>query len=86
MAAPYGADARANRNFPIVRIANLETGHVFYSGTHDFGSVAVASDEIAWTRFEVPQDQEPGLSKLQVVASGIASDPVTALVTGGSHH
>jgi hypothetical protein len=83
--AAYGDDAQANTNFPLVRITNLRTGHVFYSRTHDFSSVAVASDDISWTRFDVPAGEEPGLSRLQVVASGIASDPVTVLVTGGSH-
>ena len=67
-------------------ITNLRTGHVFYSRTHDFSSVAVASDDISWTRFDVPAAQETGLSKLEVAASGIASDPVTVLVTGRSHH
>lgn len=83
--AAYGDDHQDNSNFPIVRITNLATGHVFYSRTHDF-SVAVASDRISWTQFDVPAGQEPGLSQLQVVASGIASDPVTVWVTGGSHH
>jgi hypothetical protein len=84
--AAYGDDVQANTNFPLVRITNLRTGHVFYSRTHDFSSVAVASDDISWTQFDVPAGQEAGLSQLQVVASGIASDPVTVLVTGGSHH
>jgi hypothetical protein len=80
--AAYGDDVQAATNFPVVRITNLRTGHVFYSRTHDFNSVAVASDDISWTRFDVPAGQEPGLSRLEVVASGIASRPVTVLVTG----
>jgi hypothetical protein len=84
--AAYGDDAQANTNFPLVRITNLRTGHVFYGRTHDFSSVAVASNAIAWTRFDVAAGQEAGLSKLEVVASGIASEPVIVLVTGGSHH
>ena len=83
--AAYGDDVQGNTNFPLVRITNLRTGHVFYSRTHGF-SVAVASNEISWTQFDVPAGQEPGLSQLQVVASGIASDPVTILVTGGFGH
>jgi hypothetical protein len=82
--AAYGDDAQGNTNFPLVRITNLRTGHVFYSRTHDFSSVAVASDAISWTWFDVPAGQETGLSKLEVVASGIASDPVTVLVRGRS--
>ena len=84
--AAYGDDTQAATNFPVVRITNLRTGHVFYSRTHDYNSVAVASNEIAWTQFDVPAAQEAGLSKLEVVASGIASNPVTVLVTGRSGH
>jgi len=80
--AAYGDDVQGNTNFPLVRITNLRTGHVFYSRTHDF-SVAVGSNAISWTRFDVPAGQEPGPSQLQVVASGIASDPVTVFVVGG---
>ncbi|MGH8289883.1 MAG: hypothetical protein ACREV7_12810 [Steroidobacteraceae bacterium] len=83
--AAYGDDVQANTNFPVVRITNLETRHVFYSRTHGF-RVAVASNNISWTQFDVPAGQEPGLSQLQVVASGIASDPVTVWVTGGRQH
>ncbi|HVC31461.1 MAG TPA: hypothetical protein VND24_09765 [Steroidobacteraceae bacterium] len=79
--AAYGDDAQAATHFRIVRITNLKTGHVFYGRTHDFSSVAVASHDIAWTRFDVPADQEPGPSTLEVVASGIASEPVTVLIT-----
>ena len=83
--AAYGDDTQGNTNFPLVRITNLRTGHVFYSRTHGF-SVAVASNNISWTQFDVPAGQESGLSQLQVVASGIASDPVLVLVTGGFGH
>ena len=88
--AAYGDDVQASTNFPLVRITNIKTGHVFYSRTHDFSSLAVASHRVAWTRFDVPADQELGLSRLQVVASGIASEPVTVLITrnpeDGDHH
>lgn len=83
--AAYGDDVQGATNFPVVRITNLRTGHVFYSRTHDYNSVAVASDDIQWTWFDVPAGQEWGLSNLQVVASGIASDPVTVLVRGLDH-
>lgn len=84
--AAYGDDDQSNTNFPIVRITNLKTGHVFYSRTHDFSSVAVAFNAIGWTDFDVPAGQEPGLSKLELVASGIASDPVLVFVTGHQGH
>lgn len=80
--AAYGDDVQAATNFPVVRITNMRTGHVVYARTHDFSSVAVASDDMSWTRFDVPAGLESGPSKLQVVASGIASAPVTVWVTG----
>jgi hypothetical protein len=58
----------------------LKTSHVFYSRTHDHSSMAVASDEPVSTHFDVPAVQERGLSLLQVVAQGIASQPVLVFV------
>lgn len=78
--AAYGDDVQAATNFPLVRITNLLTSHVFYSRTHDHSSMAVASDKKVSTHFDVPAVQEPGLSLLQVVANGIASQPVLVLV------
>jgi hypothetical protein len=72
----YGDDVQAATNFPLVRITNLETSHVFYTRTHDHSSMAVASNEVVSTHFDVSTAQEPGFSKLEVVANGIASDPV----------
>jgi hypothetical protein len=80
MGAAYGDDAQAATNYPLVRITNLKTSHVFYSRTHDHSSMAVASRELASTHFDVPSDQERGLSLLQVVANGIASEPVLVIV------
>jgi hypothetical protein len=71
----YGDDVQGATNYPLVRITNLKTGHVFYSRTHDHSSMAVASPELVSTHFDVPAVQEPGLSKLEVVADGIASPP-----------
>ena len=78
--AAYGDDVQASTNFPLVRITNLNTSHVFYSRTHDHSSMAVASHALVSTHFDVPSDQERGPSLLQVVANGIASRPVVVLV------
>jgi hypothetical protein len=78
--AAYGDDVQAATNFPLVRITNLETSHVFYSRTHDHSSMAVASNDVVSTHFDVPATQERGLSLLEVVANGIASEPVYVLV------
>jgi hypothetical protein len=78
--AAYGDDVQAATNYPIVRITNLATGHVFYSRTHDHSSMAVASSAIVSTQFDVPAAQERGFSMLEVVANGVPSMPALVLV------
>jgi hypothetical protein len=72
----YGDDVQQASNYPLVRITNLATGHVSYARTHDHSSMAVAPGNHSETYFDVPAGQEPGRSKLEVVANGIASDPI----------
>ncbi len=62
-------------NYPLVRITNRATGRVFYSRTHDHSSVAVAHDGVVSTHFDVPRDQELGISSLVVVAKGDSLHP-----------
>ncbi len=45
-ASAYGDDFQSATNYPLVRITNNRTGHVFYSRTHDHSSMAVASTSI----------------------------------------
>jgi hypothetical protein len=78
--AAYGDDAQAATNYPLVRITNRRTGHVFYERTHDHSSMAVASRRPVFTYFDVSPQTERGKSKLQVVANGIASEPVEVYV------
>lgn len=80
-AAAYGDDIQGASNYPLVRITNLISGHVQYSRTHDHSSMAVASDDLVSTHFDVPSNQELGISKFEVVANGIASDPWFVFVT-----
>ena len=78
--AAFGDDVQATTSFPLVRVTNLKTSHVFYSRTHDHSSMAVASNAVVSTHFDVPSAQEPGPSILQVVANGIASAPFAVSV------
>jgi hypothetical protein len=78
--AMEGDDAQMATNFPLVRITNLRTKHVFYSRTHDFSSMAVANPDPVTARMDVPVGQEPGPSLLEVVTNGIASRPIPILV------
>lgn len=77
--AYYGDDATFATNYPLVRITNPVTGHVFYARTHDHSSMgveAVGSKTVITTQFDTPNDPEiTGLCNLQVVANGIPSKP-----------
>ena len=75
-----GTARPAEEPHPVVRITNNETGHVFYSRTHDHSSMAVAFGGLVSTHFDVPADQERGISDLRVVANGIPSPAVTVRV------
>jgi hypothetical protein len=75
--AMYGDDAQSATNYPLVRITNNATGHVFYARTHDHSTMAVATGSaIVSTLFDIPLTVETGDSTLQVVANGIPSNPV----------
>jgi hypothetical protein len=77
----YGDDVQGATNYPLVRITNDATGHVFYSRTHDHSSMGVGPlvGPVS-TQFDVPAGQEKGPSKLVVVANGIPSAPVGIIV------
>ena len=82
--AAYGDDAQSATNYPLVRITNQTSGHVFYARTHDHSRMGVASGaEIVSTSFDVPPSIELGDSDLVVVANGIPSDSVTISISGG---
>jgi len=79
--AAYGDDAQSSTNYPLVRITNNATGHVFYARTHDHSTMAVATKaKIVATHFQVSSFMETGASTLVVVANGIPSAPVVLTV------
>ena len=80
-AASYGDENETATNYPLVRITNNATGHVFYARTHDQSTMGVATgQENVSTNFDVPVAAETGSSSLEVVANGIPSQPVTITV------
>lgn len=80
-AGAYGDDAQAATNYPLVRITNNSTGHVFYAKTHNHSTMAVATGtRPVSTHFDVPSGIETGPSTIEVVANGIASAPVNVTV------
>jgi len=79
--AAYGDDAQMASNYPLVRIRNNGTGHVFYCKTHGHSTMAVATgNRVVSTNFDVPGGIETGASTLQVVANGIPSPSVAVTV------
>jgi hypothetical protein len=80
-AVAYGDDYQAATNYPLVRITNDATGHVFYARTHGHSTMAVATgSQTVSTTFDVPGGAETGASTLAVVANGIASTAVSVTV------
>ena len=71
--ANYGDDQQAATNYPLVRIVNNATGHVFYARTYDHSTMTVAPHADGSTNFKVAANTETGGSKLYVVANGIPS-------------
>jgi hypothetical protein len=71
----FGDDFQNATNYPLVRITNNASGHVFYARTHNHSSMGIATGaEIVSTLFDVPCSTELGASKLVVVTNGIPSN------------
>jgi hypothetical protein len=80
-AAAFGDEFETATNYPLVRITNNSTGHVFYAKTHNHSTMGVATGSaIVSTNFDVPATMETGASSLVVVANGIPSAPVSVTV------
>jgi hypothetical protein len=80
-AAAFGDELETSTNYPLVRITNHASGHVFYARTHDHSSMGVATGSaMVSTKFDVPAGAETGTSSLEVVANGIPSPAVTVTV------
>jgi hypothetical protein len=70
----YGDDGTSSSNYPIVRLKNRTTGHVFYARTHDHSTMGIATGSaVVTTMVDIPAGMETGASTLVVVANGIAS-------------
>ena len=80
-AASFGDELETATNYPLVRITNNTTHHVFFARTHDHSTMGVATGTATVsTFFDVPTTMETGASKLQVVANGIPSVAVSVTV------
>jgi hypothetical protein len=80
-AAAFGDEFETATNYPLVRITNRSTGHVFYAKTHDHSTMGVATGTtVVHTQFDVPMAAETGASTLEVVANGIPSVAVPVTI------
>jgi hypothetical protein len=80
-AAAFGDEVETATNYPLVRIINSSTGHVFYARTHGHSTMGVATGAATVsTHFDVPTGMETGASTLEVVANGIPSAAVSVTV------
>ena len=80
-AAAFGDEFETATNYPMVRITNTATKHVFYARTHDHSTMGVATgNAVVTTTFDVPAGTETGASTLQVVANGAPSGRVSVTV------
>jgi hypothetical protein len=80
-AASFGDEDETATNYPLVRITNTASGHVYYARTHDHSTMGVATGTATVsTNFDVPKNMETGAAKLVVVANGIPSKAVSVTV------
>ncbi|MBS1724332.1 MAG: hypothetical protein JSS66_15420 [Armatimonadetes bacterium] len=83
----YGDDLSDATNYPLVRFTNNVTGHVQYGRTHNHSTMGVATGgATVSTQVDLPANLEWGQAKMEVVANGIASKPVSINIlahTGG---
>lgn len=80
-AASFGDELETATNYPIVRITNKASRHVFYARTHDHSTMGVATgNATVSTNFDVPATAETGASRLEVIANGIPSRAVSITV------
>ena len=80
--AAYGDELSAATNYPLVRLTNGASGHVFYARTHNHTSMGVATGSASvTTSFDVPATAESGPASLVVIANGIASAPVQVTIS-----
>lgn len=78
--AMYGDDAQAASNYPMLRITNGATRHVFYAYTYSYSTMSIAAKASGSFNFILPSRMETGASMLEVVANGVPSAPVNVTI------
>ncbi|MGA3318431.1 MAG: hypothetical protein ABSC64_18585 [Candidatus Korobacteraceae bacterium] len=76
----YGDDFQDATNYPLVRLTNVSSGHVFYARTHNHSTMAVGYTGPTSTLVDIPANMETGVTNMQVVVNGIASRNYTVAI------
>ncbi len=75
-AVSYGDDCTSATNYPIARLRYAD-GQMVYCRTFDHSTMGIATRQHrVHTMVEIPASAPSGQAHLQIVANGIASDPV----------
>src|SRR4029077_1662756 len=76
--AAYGDDAQMASNYPIVRLTSSDSTHVYYATTSHWSSTGVQTGSTPeYVNFTIPSSLPSDTYSLQVVASGVPSQPTT---------
>jgi hypothetical protein len=75
-AVSYGDDAQMATNYPIIRVRNNTSGHVFYCRTSNYSTMGVNTGTVIENaQFTIPSGAELGACQITVIANGIPSAP-----------
>jgi hypothetical protein len=82
--AQFGDEFESATNYPLVRIVNDSTQHVFYGFSSGFSTTSIAPMVQSTFNFTIGTEVENGPSHMYVVANGIASTPIAVTVLGAT--
>ena len=75
-AVSYGDDGQMATNYPIIRVRNNTSGHVFYCRTSNYSTMGVNTGTVIENaQFTIPSGAELGACQITVIANGIPSAP-----------
>ena len=82
--AQFGDEFESATNYPLVRVVNKISHHVFYATTSGFSNTSITPMVPSTFNFTIGKNFENGPSKMYVIANGIASKPIDVTISGGS--
>jgi len=82
----FGDEYENATNYPLVRIVNNSSHHVFYATTSKFSTTSITPMVPSTFDFTIGSNFESGPSKMYVVSNGIASAPVDVTISGADRN